>query len=112
PVGSVDGTGNAARFYGPFGVAVDGTGNIDVADLSNRTIRRGMATGPPPPTPTPTPIPTPTPLPTGEAYVVTDMGTLGGASSIATAINNYGQVTGQSTAANGQTHAFFYSPTA
>ena len=38
--GSADGTGNAARFYGPYGVAVDGAGNIDVADTGNSTIRK------------------------------------------------------------------------
>jgi sugar lactone lactonase YvrE len=38
--GSVDGVGSAARFNGPNGVAVDGSGNIYVADTGNRTIRR------------------------------------------------------------------------
>ncbi|MES2695687.1 MAG: immunoglobulin domain-containing protein [Verrucomicrobiota bacterium] len=37
--GSVDGTGNAARFNSPQGVAVDGIGNIYVADTFNHTIR-------------------------------------------------------------------------
>ena len=37
--GSVDGTGGAARFSGPHGVAVDGSGNVYVADTSNATVR-------------------------------------------------------------------------
>jgi len=37
--GSDDGTGGAARFNQPFGVAVDGHGNIYVADRTNHTIR-------------------------------------------------------------------------
>jgi sugar lactone lactonase YvrE len=38
--GSTDGTGSAARFSGPKGIAVDSTGNIYVADTSNHTIRK------------------------------------------------------------------------
>lgn len=38
--GSDDGTGPAARFLGPRGVAVDRGGNVFVADTYNRTIRR------------------------------------------------------------------------
>jgi hypothetical protein len=37
--GSVDGTGSAARFYQPMGVAVDSAGNVYVADSGNNTIR-------------------------------------------------------------------------
>ncbi len=37
--GSADGTGGAARFYYPSGVAVDGAGNVYVADSGNSTIR-------------------------------------------------------------------------
>jgi len=37
--GSSNGTGNAARFYAPYGVAVDSSGNIYVADTSNNTLR-------------------------------------------------------------------------
>jgi streptogramin lyase len=39
--GRSDGTNSAARFSGPNGVAVDGWGNVFVADLENNTIRRG-----------------------------------------------------------------------
>jgi sugar lactone lactonase YvrE len=38
--GSADGTGTAARFADPTGIATDGSGNVYVADLSNYTIRK------------------------------------------------------------------------
>jgi sugar lactone lactonase YvrE len=38
--GSADGTGSAARFNFPSGVAVDGGANVYVADLQNHTIRK------------------------------------------------------------------------
>ncbi len=38
--GSTDGTGSAARFDGPNGVAVDAAGNLYVTDLLNYTIRK------------------------------------------------------------------------
>ena len=38
--GSADGTGSAATFDSPLGVAVDGVGNIYVADAGNDTIRK------------------------------------------------------------------------
>jgi sugar lactone lactonase YvrE len=38
--GSADGTGSAARFATPFSVAVDGAGNVYVADTGNHTIRK------------------------------------------------------------------------
>ncbi len=37
--GSADGTGIAAKFNRPQGVAVDGSGNVYVADSENCTIR-------------------------------------------------------------------------
>ena len=43
--GSADGTGSAARFHGPGGVAVDGSGNVYVSDYSNHTIRKITAAG-------------------------------------------------------------------
>lgn len=43
--GSADGTGSAARFNGPYGVAIDGAGNIYVADRNNETIRKITADG-------------------------------------------------------------------
>lgn len=42
---SADGTGSAARFYSPLGVAVDGAGNVYIADTGNNTIRTVTATG-------------------------------------------------------------------
>jgi len=43
--GNVDGTGSAARFNSPFGVAADSAGNVYVADTFNHTIRRITPTG-------------------------------------------------------------------
>ena len=40
PPGSADGTGSAARFNSPAGVAVDSAGNTYVADTVNSTIRK------------------------------------------------------------------------
>jgi sugar lactone lactonase YvrE len=40
-IGSSDGTGSAARFNSPQGVAVDGVGNVYVADTNNSLIRKG-----------------------------------------------------------------------
>jgi streptogramin lyase len=46
--GYADGAGTAARFYTPYGVAVDSAGNVYVADWSNHRIRKitpgGMVT--------------------------------------------------------------------
>jgi hypothetical protein len=39
-LGSADGTGPNARFNQPIGVAVDGSGNVYVADSANNTIRK------------------------------------------------------------------------
>src|SRR5438270_7484612 len=39
-IGSADGTGSAARFNYPFGVATDSSGNVYVADFNNSTIRK------------------------------------------------------------------------
>jgi sugar lactone lactonase YvrE len=38
--GSADGTGAAARFFTPNGIAVDSTGTLIVADTSNHTVRK------------------------------------------------------------------------
>jgi hypothetical protein len=43
--GRADGTGGAARFTNPRGVAVDGTGNVYVADAGNHLIRKATAAG-------------------------------------------------------------------
>jgi sugar lactone lactonase YvrE len=43
--GSLDGTGSAAQFSDPTGVAVDGNGNVYVADYYNYTIRKITSSG-------------------------------------------------------------------
>ena len=43
--GYTDGTGTSAKFFNPFGVAVDGAGNVYVADLYNHRIRKITASG-------------------------------------------------------------------
>jgi hypothetical protein len=43
--GAADGTGNAARFNLPTGVAVDSDDNVYVADTENNTIRKITSTG-------------------------------------------------------------------
>ena len=44
-INSAEGTGSAAQFYSPRGVAVDATGTVFVADSSNNTIRKVTAAG-------------------------------------------------------------------
>jgi sugar lactone lactonase YvrE len=44
-VGSADGTGAAASFNGPSGVATDGVGNVYVSDMYNNTIRKITSAG-------------------------------------------------------------------
>jgi hypothetical protein len=43
--GSADGTGTAARFNIPFGVAVDSAGNVYVGEIGNHTIRKITSAG-------------------------------------------------------------------
>lgn len=43
--GSSDGTGSTAHFNQPFGLAVDGVGNVYVTDTNNGTIRKVTPTG-------------------------------------------------------------------
>src|SRR5258707_2063169 len=50
PTGSADGPGSAARFWYPFVVATDSSGNVYVADGGNNTISKGCL--PPPQLPT------------------------------------------------------------
>ncbi|MEO8427505.1 MAG: hypothetical protein ABI651_10380 [Verrucomicrobiota bacterium] len=42
-IGTANGTGSAARFSNPTGLAVDGGGNVYVADFYFNTIRKGYA---------------------------------------------------------------------
>jgi sugar lactone lactonase YvrE len=44
-IGSADGTGSHAQFNGPWSVAVDGSGNVYVADTGNNTIRKITSAG-------------------------------------------------------------------
>lgn len=44
-IGYVDGTGAAAKFYYPIGVAVDGVGNVYVGDSNNHRIRKVTQAG-------------------------------------------------------------------
>src|ERR1035441_7262991 len=43
--GSADLSGSAARFYWPGAAAVDGAGNVYVADTQNGTVRKATADG-------------------------------------------------------------------
>jgi sugar lactone lactonase YvrE len=43
--GTANGLGGAAQFNNPFGMAIDGDGNLFVADTSNEMIRRIMPSG-------------------------------------------------------------------
>ena len=44
-IGSADGTGSAAQFYSPEGLAVDSAGNLYVGDDNNFTIRKVTSAG-------------------------------------------------------------------
>lgn len=41
-MGTADGIGRDARFSSSHGIAVDGTGNLYVADFLNQAIRKGV----------------------------------------------------------------------
>ncbi|MFT5724867.1 MAG: hypothetical protein ACI9JN_001990, partial [Bacteroidia bacterium] len=43
--GYADGTGTSAKFSSPYGVAVDGAGNVYVAELSSHRIRKITSSG-------------------------------------------------------------------
>ncbi len=43
--GSSDGSGTAARFFKPAGLAIDSVGNVYVADMGNSTLRKISASG-------------------------------------------------------------------
>ncbi len=73
--GSADGTGSAARFYGPAGVAVDGSGNVYVADYNNNTIRKGVVEVGAAPTITLQPVSQPVSVGGSATFTVTASGT-------------------------------------
>ncbi|HRG48615.1 MAG TPA: NHL repeat-containing protein, partial [Leptospiraceae bacterium] len=43
--GGLDGTGTAARFFNPYGIAIDGSGNIFIAERDAYVIRKITTTG-------------------------------------------------------------------
>jgi serine/threonine protein kinase/sugar lactone lactonase YvrE len=43
--GAIDGPGPSARFWAPFGIAVDKMGNLCVAEVANNTVRQVTAAG-------------------------------------------------------------------
>lgn len=43
--GNADGAGNAARFYSPYGIKLDASGDVYVADTSNTTVRKITPSG-------------------------------------------------------------------
>ena len=43
--GNADGAGNAARFYSPYGIKLDTSGDVYVADTSNTTVRKITPSG-------------------------------------------------------------------
>ncbi len=45
--GSTDGTGSAARFNGPYGIAVDTAGNLYVVEYWGRRVKKGWPAEPP-----------------------------------------------------------------
>jgi len=58
--------------------------------------------------PSPTPAPTATPLPVAKGWTVHDLGSLGGGTAGASAVNASGQVVGLSSRRDGTTHAFLW----
>jgi len=61
--GSIDGVGKEASFNYPYGIAVDDSGNVYVADTGNHKIRKLT------PSPAPSPLPSPSPSPTPPVVV-------------------------------------------
>jgi sugar lactone lactonase YvrE len=70
-IGSQDGTGPSAQFYQPYGVAVDSTGNLYVADTYNSDIRLGTSATANAPTIAPSGEPQSQTVPTGAGVTFT-----------------------------------------
>ncbi|HYG80050.1 MAG TPA: Ig-like domain repeat protein, partial [Pyrinomonadaceae bacterium] len=90
-----NGVANAPTAVGVYAVSAAFAGDANHEPASNESVSIYINAGPPAPGGVGT-------------YAVTQLGTLGGATSTATAVNASGRVVGYSETAAGETHAFLY----